>query len=215
MIKHSLVGVAAAALAGLTACGGEEAASVEATSAAPVNSPSPNPFAGFRLADFSLTDHRGRPADEDMFDDEVTALTFFFTSCPGPCPIMIQRMKDVQERTSGTSLRFAAISVDGTRDTPEVLREYAARVGVDESRWTFLTGAPSLVGRLAQESLNFEIRVQQDYIIKGPGGVDMANILHPTRILLVGPDRTLLGVYPYGDANAIDRLVADARRLAG
>jgi len=42
---------------------------------------------------------------------------------------MIQRMKDVERLTDGSALRFAAISVDGTRDTPEVLDAYASRVG--------------------------------------------------------------------------------------
>ena len=36
------------------------------------------------------------------------------------------------------------------------------------------------------------------------------NILHPTRLLLVGPDRTLIGVYPFNDPDAVEAMVRDA-----
>ena len=102
----------------------------------------------FRLADFEFTDHTGQAVDHRIFDGEVTALAFFFTSCPGPCPVMIANMIDVQSRTAGSGLRFAAISVDGSRDTPEVLAAYAQRVGIDIERWRLMTGEPELVSKL-------------------------------------------------------------------
>lgn len=171
----------------------------------------PNPFAEFRLADFTLTDQDGDPFNSDRFEGNVTALNFFFTSCPGPCPAMMQVMRRVQDETAGTGLRLASITVDGTRDTPEVLSNYAQGIPINPDRWTLLTGDPELVGRLTSESLGYDLRTQDDIQIEGPGGVMMANILHPTRILLVGPDRRLIGVYAYNDPDQVEQLIAEAR----
>ena len=44
----------------------------------------------------------------------------------------------------------------------------------------------------------------------GPDGAMMNNILHPTRLMLVGPDRRLIGVYPFNDPEAVDEMVRDA-----
>jgi len=35
---------------------------------------------------------------------------------------------------------FVSVSVDPERDTPEAMKKFAKRQGVDESRWIFLTG---------------------------------------------------------------------------
>lgn len=173
---------------------------------------SDNPYADrFRLAGFELTDQDGSTVGEELFDGQVTALAFFFTNCPGPCPLMTQTMRSIQDRTRETGLRFASISVDGTRDTPAVLREYAQRNGADASRWRFLTGEPALVEQLALDSLNYQIREQPEFMVTRGDGTQMANILHPTRLLLLGPDRRMIGIYAYNDDDAIERLIADAR----
>lgn len=174
-----------------------------------------NPYAGFRVSSFRLLDQDGLSVDESLFDDRVTVLTFFFTSCRGPCPDMTRAMREIQDRTAGTCLRLASISVDGSRDTPVVIRAFAEAYGADPRRWRFLTGSPSLVHGLVSESIGFELREQEDVQVEAPDGSAMANILHPTRLLLVGPDRRLIGVYWYNDPRQIDRLIADAARAGG
>lgn len=174
-----------------------------------------NPYAGFRVSSFRLLDQDGLTVDQSIFDGRVTVLTFFFTSCRGPCPDMTRTMREIQDRTEGTGLRLASISVDGSRDTPVVIRAFAEAYGADPRRWRFLTGSPSLVRGLVSESIGFELREQEDVRVEAPDGSSMANILHPTRLLLVGPDRRLIGVYWYNDPRQIDRLIADAARAGG
>lgn len=168
-----------------------------------------NPYAGFRVGEFDLIDRDGRPVDESLFDGEVTVLTFFFTSCNGPCPAIARVMNDIQGRTAGSDLRLASISVDGGRDTPAVISSFAESYGADPERWRFLTGDPEAVRELVRESIGFELREQAEIQVADPTGAMMNNILHPTRLLLVGPDRRLIGVYAFNDAEAVDELVAD------
>lgn len=177
-----------------------------------------NPYAHFRVAEFRLTDQDGQPVRESLFDGEVTALTFFFTSCAGPCPEMTKTMASIQQKTGSgpaSGLRLASISVDGLRDTPEIVRAFAEGYGADFSRWTFMTGTPETVRGLVADSIGFDLREQAEVQVEGPGGVAMNNILHPTRILLVGPDRRVIGVYWYNDPEQIEKLVADAGAALG
>lgn len=178
-----------------------------------------NPFAGFRIADFRLLDQDGISVDEHIFDGHVTVLTFFFTSCKGPCPEIAKVMRDIQDRTaddpSASGLRLVSISVDGTRDTPAVIRSFGESYGADPTRWRFLTGSPGAVRELVKQSIGFELREQEDVQVRAPDGSAMNNILHPTRLMLVGPDRRLIGVYWYTDPAQVDKLIEDARAAMG
>jgi len=174
--------------------------------------PAVNPYAGFRVTDFSLVDSEGEAIDQSVFDGELTVLTFFFTSCNGPCPVVARVMKQIQDRTAGTKLRLASISVDGGRDTPEAVASFAESYGADLARWRFMTGDPELVRDLVRKSIGFELREQADVEIEAPDGRTMNNILHPTRLLLVGPDRTLVGVYPFNDPDQVEELISDSRK---
>ena len=172
-----------------------------------------NPYAGFRVGDFDLIDRDGEPVDETLFNGEVTVLTFFFTSCNGPCPAIARVMKGLQDRTAdgaGAPLRFASISVDGGRDTPEVISAFADAYGARRSRWSFMTGDPGAVRDLVRESIGCELREEYGVQVEDPSGAMMNNILHPTRLLLVGPDRRLIGVYAFNDAERVEALVMDA-----
>lgn len=170
-----------------------------------------NPFADFRFDAFELVDQDGSVIDQTALDGRVTAVNFFFTSCPGPCRPMTTVLRGVQDWTRGTGLRLMSVSVDGNRDTPDVIRSYAASFEADPARWRFVTGDPAVVGSLVRESLDYELREQADFVITGPGGVEMANILHPTRVLLVGADRRVIGVYAYNDPDQISQMIRDAQ----
>lgn len=181
-----------------------------------------NPYAGFRVGEFDLIDRNGDPVDESLFDGEITVLTFFFTSCNGPCPAIARVMKQIQDRTAQAvmvptgrdvlvrRLKLASISVDGGRDTPAVIDSFAESYGANPTRWRFLTGDPEAVRALVRESIGFELREQEEIQVEDPSGAMMNNILHPTRLLLVGPDRRLIGIYAFNDADAVAELVEDA-----
>src|SRR5262249_5837856 len=75
------------------------------------------------------------------------------TNCPGPCPILTSSHVTLQRRLTPderAKTRFVSISLDPTRDTPEVLKAYATARGVDLSSWTFLTGPPDDVERVVK-----------------------------------------------------------------
>jgi len=160
----------------------------------------------FRFEELTLVDQGGRPVDASVLDGRHTAMTFFFTSCQGPCPALTATMRRVQDATSGSGLRLLSVSVDGSNDTPGVIRAYGEANGADFDRWTFATGDPATVSAIAAASLSFTISADGQ-TVTGPRGNEVPNIIHPTRILLVGPDRRVEGVYAYNDPRQVDALI--------
>lgn len=100
------------------------------------------------LAEFHLTDTRGAPVSPLELRGHPTLVFFGFTHCPDVCPTTLATLAAVQakarledERLAG--LKVALISVDGERDTPELLGKYVASFRGD---FIGLTGsAPEIV----------------------------------------------------------------------
>src|SRR5262249_2847899 len=100
--------------------------------------------------------------------------------CTGSCPATTQRLRAVQdllqkEKLWGEQVHFVSITLDPTRDRPEVLAEYARLFQVDTAAWHFLTGSPGEV--------NGVIAAWGMWAKVGPAGV----LDHPSRVFLVDP----------------------------
>jgi protein SCO1 len=97
---------------------------------------------------FALTSQDGKPVALADLRGKVVALTFIYTACPDICPLLTQKMVQVQDELGadfGTKIAFASISLDPERDTPEVLKDYAQFWGAKSDGWVFLTGSPEAV----------------------------------------------------------------------
>lgn len=80
---------------------------------------------------------------DDVIKDRVVAVNFIFTSCTDSCPLETARLLEVQKLLGdrlGKDVFFYSISIDPETDTPAVLKDYAAKFGIDTRGWTFLTG---------------------------------------------------------------------------
>lgn len=98
--------------------------------------------AGEPVPDLRLVDQRGERTSLSDFCGRTVVLTFIYTSCPVPdfCPLMSERFATLQPRfreAFGREVHLLSITFDPENDTPEVLREYAARYSDDLSTWTF------------------------------------------------------------------------------
>lgn len=172
----------------------------------------PDPAAeGLHVPPFRLVDHTGQEVTEQLFDGRVTVLNFIFTHCPFACPMMMVAMSEAAARLADTPVRFVSVSVDPVRDTPARLRQYAADNDVDLSRWTFLTGDEQEVRRILLEGLALGLQTDHEHPIPLPDGTSMPNIIHPTKLIVVGPDRRVLGMYPSENAEGVTALVRKAR----
>jgi protein SCO1/2 len=92
-------------------------------------------------------DQSGRAFSFAQLRGDVTVLAFIFTRCRDPrmCPLIAAKFQGLQEKLRGEAAHLALITLDPGFDTPPVLRRYAAALGADASRWSFLTGDPDRV----------------------------------------------------------------------
>ena len=103
--------------------------------------PEPLPDLG-STPDFSLIDQTGG-VFERALRGHVWVADFIYTQCPGPCPLMSERMRRIQTRTSGRpSIRLVSFSVDPSRDTPIALAAYAKRFTASRPAGPSLPEAP-------------------------------------------------------------------------
>jgi protein SCO1/2 len=93
---------------------------------------------------FTLTSQDGLPVALADLHGKVVAVTFIYTECPDICPMLTQKMVQVQDELEtefGKKIAFVSISLDPEHDTPEVLKDYAQFWGARPEGWSFLTGA--------------------------------------------------------------------------
>ncbi|HET9481689.1 MAG TPA: SCO family protein [Candidatus Polarisedimenticolia bacterium] len=103
--------------------------------------------------DFALTTQDGARLSLRELRGKVAVVTFVYVSCTDTCPILTAKLASLQAPLGpelGSAVVFVAITVDPERDTPEQLREYAARHGVRSPGWTFLTGTPAEIADVAR-----------------------------------------------------------------
>lgn len=99
-----------------------------------------------------LTDLDDRPAPLLELRGHPVMVTMFYGSCPKACPLLISKMKRVEQGlppAERAELRVVLVTLDPERDTPQVLRRLATGHGVDTQRWRFLRTGPDGVRDLA------------------------------------------------------------------
>jgi protein SCO1/2 len=154
---------------------------------------------------FSLTERTGSTVSARDLEGHVWVADFVFTRCPDFCPVLTARMKGLQERLgpSGDPVRLVSFTVDPDHDTPEVLRDYAARSGA-RADWLFLTGPRSEIARLLQDG--FRVAYAADGPAESP-------ITHSDRFVLVDRQLRIRGYYHGTDEHDLERLARDAAAL--
>ena len=97
---------------------------------------------------FTLTSQDGKQVALADLRGKVLAVTFIYTGCPDICPLVTQKMVDVQNALGaefGAKIAFVSITLDPEHDTPAVLKDYAQSWGAKPNGWMFLTGSPAAI----------------------------------------------------------------------
>jgi protein SCO1 len=99
--------------------------------------------ASYVVPDVKLIDANGKPVRLRalLAGDAPVLLNFIFTTCTTLCPAMSGTFQNVQGKLGPQrkDVHLVSISIDPENDTPEKLKEYAARFKAGR-QWTFLTG---------------------------------------------------------------------------
>jgi len=99
------------------------------------------------IPNFTLIDQGARPFELASVADRHVLVTFLYTRCrvAEACPMPMQRLLAVQEARSVEDLHILGVTLDPAYDSPERLRAYGDRHGVNWDLWTLATGPEGLV----------------------------------------------------------------------
>ncbi len=158
-----------------------------------------------KVADFSLINQNGETITQDNYKDKIYVTDFFFTRCPSICPVMTDNMGKLQSVfKNDTTVLFLSISVTPEIDSISVLRDYADKKGVIDSKWNITTGNKRHIYELARKSY-FAVLNQ------GDGGLQ--DFIHTTNFVLVDKKKQIRGIYDGTDEEEIKNLIDDINIL--
>lgn len=122
--------------------------------------------------EFTGVDSNGNTFESSSkFKDHISIVNFFFTSCEGPCPSLMLKIKKIAENTKCQKIQFASISVDPETDTVNALHKYKVSRGLENANWSLLNVEEGKVIDLLNNGYKL-----------GSGG-DIIN--HSTRIVVI------------------------------
>ncbi|HEV7682501.1 MAG TPA: SCO family protein [Pyrinomonadaceae bacterium] len=137
-----------------------------------------------QIPDVPVLDQSGKQLNfySDLVKGKTVAINFIFTTCTTICPPLTATFRRVQQDLKAKSMeaQLISVSVDPTIDTPERLRDYAAKFRA-EPGWTFVTGSKSEIDSLLQAF-----------------GVAVANKNDHTPTILIGNDAAKYWTRAYG-----------------
>ena len=154
-----------------------------------------------QLQPFQLTAQTGQPFESKSLEGHVWVADFFFTSCPGPCPMMSQKLGEIQRQTADLpDVKIVSFTVDPATDTPAVLTAYARHFNADSERWYFLTGDLTALNDIGRNGFKLN-------------PVD-GSAVHSTRFALVDRRMQIRGYYSTDEDGFMPKLIRDIRSLA-
>ena len=156
---------------------------------------------------FSFINQDGqRLTDKDVLG-KVYVAEYFFTTCKGICPRMNANMRAVYEEfKNNKDFLILSHTSDPDVDVPEVLKRFADSMGVNTSRWIFLTGR--------KDSLYTTARIS--YTIDDPAN-NLKSIeddfLHTQFWALVDREGNVKKVYDGLKDKEVKELIRDTKKL--
>ncbi len=153
------------------------------------------------IADFELINQNGEIVTNSNYKNKIYIADFFFTRCQTICIAMAFNMSELQEfYKDDADIMFLSHSVTPVIDSVSVLKEYAQRKGVIDSKWNVTTGSKKHIYNLARKSY-FAV------LDEGDGGEQ--DFIHTEQFVLVDKDRRIRGYYDGTDKNEMEKLKND------
>jgi protein SCO1/2 len=167
------------------------------------------PIIGEVSTDFTLTTQWGDKLSLNDLKGKVWVAYFFFSTCPSICPVMNHNMTAVQEAIrDNPDVLIVGFTVDPETDTPEVLRRYGTKFGVQKGKWYYLTGERALIYRVARQS--FKLAAEP-----APSGQSDSTheFIHSEKFVLVDRQGRIRAYYTGTDKTSVQQLIRDIQKI--
>ena len=157
------------------------------------------------INDFSFINQNGKIITQKDYANKIYVADFFFTTCKTICPIMTSNMGDVQKAfLKNPKVMLLSHSVLPDQDSVAVLKKYAIKKGVIDTKWNLVTGNKKEIYYLARKSY---------LAVKTGKPSEMYDMVHTENLILVDVKRRIRGFYDGTKKEEIKRLIGDINFL--
>lgn len=140
-----------------------------------------------KIADFAFTNQNGKTITQNDYKGKIYVADFFFTTCPTICPIMTDNLTWLQEQIKNDpKVMILSHSVTPDIDSVPVLKAYAKKKGVIDSKWNMVTGKKEDIYYIARKSY---------LAVKTTDSKELYDMVHTENFILVDGKGRIRGFY--------------------
>ncbi len=158
------------------------------------------------IADFSFVNQNGDTITQKDYEGKIYVADFFFTTCGSICPKMTANLEEVQKAVlNNPKVKLLSHTVFPETDSIPVLKAYAVKHGVVDSKWNLVTGDKKKIYEMARKS----------YLAVKLGRPDqLYDMVHTENFILVDQKRRVRGFYDGTKKEDIQKLIEDISFLS-
>ncbi|MEY3499050.1 MAG: hypothetical protein RL308_719 [Bacteroidota bacterium] len=157
------------------------------------------------VGDFSFINQNGKKITQKEYEGKIYVADFFFTTCGSICPIMTTNLVLVQKAiVNNPKVMLLSHTVFPETDSVPVLKAYALRNGVIDSKWNLVTGDKKEIYSMARKSY---------LAVKLGKPNELYDMVHTENFVLVDSKRRVRGFYDGTKKEDIERLIEDINFL--
>jgi protein SCO1/2 len=157
------------------------------------------------IADFSFVNQNGKTITQKDYEGKVYVADFFFTTCGSICPKMTTNLAEVQKAiVNNPKVMLLSHTVFPEVDSIPVLKAYALKNGVIDSKWNLVTGDKKAIYTMARKSY---------LAVKLGRPEQLYDMVHTENFVLVDTKRRVRGFYDGTKKEDMKRLLEDINFL--
>jgi protein SCO1/2 len=153
------------------------------------------------ISDFSFTNQNGKIITQKDYEGKIYVADFFFTTCSSICPKMTTNLAEIQKAIlNNPKVMLLSHTVFPETDSVSVLKKYAVKNGVIDSKWNLVTGDKKQIYTMARKSY---------LAVKLGKPNQLYDMVHTENFVLVDAKRRVRGFYDGTNKEDIQRLIED------
>ena len=157
------------------------------------------------IADFSFVNQNGKTITQKDYEGKVYVADFFFTTCGSICPKMTTNLVEVQKAIiNNPKVMLLSHTVFPETDSVPVLKAYAIKNGVIDSKWNLVTGDKKEIYTMARKSY---------LAVKLGRPEQLYDMVHTENFVLVDQKKRVRGFYDGTKKEEIQHLIEDIKWL--
>lgn len=158
------------------------------------------------IADFSFTNQNGKTITQKDYEGKIYVADFFFTTCGSICPKMTSNLSEIQTAfANNPKVKLLSHTVFPETDSVPVLKAYAIKHNVNDSKWNLVTGDKKEIYTMARKSY---------LAVKLGKPSELYDMVHTENFVLVDTKKRVRGFYDGTKKEDIQRLIEDITFLS-